>query len=172
MHLSKMPIIETPRCVLRPFTLADAEALNAVNSLTEVMRYTAPVEDSIEKTQQYLVEGPLADYEKFGYGRHACIHKETDKLIGFCGLKYLPDFDETDIGYRLLPDYWGKGLATETSLEVMAYAKSNLGLKRIVGWAMPDNQASINVFPKLGMHYEKNIMVMGTECVQYVWEEK
>ena len=94
----KMPIIETTQTLLRPLTLDDAEALNAVNSRPEVMRFIGPVEESVEKTRQYLLKGPLADYEKHGFGRHACIDKASGKLIGFSGLKYLPSLDEVDIG--------------------------------------------------------------------------
>lgn len=167
-----MPTIETERCTLRPLTLNDAKALNEVNRIPQVMRYIGPVEDDIEKTRWYLEKGPLADYEKFGYGRHACIDKSSGKLIGFCGMKYLPSLQDSDVGYRLLPEYWGKGIATETSMAIMDYAKSTLGLKRVLGLAMPDNRPSINIFPKLGMHYEKNVVIQGAECVQYAWEAK
>ena len=167
-----MQTIETERCILRPLTIDDAEALNAVNRIPQVMRYIGPVEDNIEKTRWYLQKGPLADYEKFGYGRHACIDKSTGKLIGFCGMKYVRSLQDADIGYRLHPDYWGKGIATEISMAAMDYGKSALGLTRILGLAMPDNLGSINIFPKLGMHYEKNVMIQGDECVQYAWEAK
>lgn len=168
----QMPEIETDRCILRPLTLDDAEALNRVNRIPEVVKYIGPVEDDVSKTADYLRHGPLADYAKYGYGRHACIDKATGTLIGFSGLKYLPSLDDVDIGYRFLPDYWGKGLATETSLALMDYAKSTLRLNRVIGLAMPENTASINVFPKLGMQYERNLEFMGDECVLWAWQQK
>ena len=152
-----MKTIETQRTVLRPITLDDVEAFNLVNRLPEVMRYIGPVETDVEQTRAYLIQGPLADYDKYGYGRHACIDKASGRLIGFSGLKYLDDIDDVDIGYRFLPEFWGMGLATETSLVLMDFAKQELGLKRVIGLAMPENHASINVFPKLGMQYEKTI---------------
>ncbi len=167
-----MKIIETERCILRPLTLDDAEALNRVNRIPEVVKYIGPVEDAVAKTADYLRNGPLADYQKFGFGRHACIDKSNNQLIGFCGLKYLPSLDDVDIGYRLLPEYWGKGLATETSLAIMDYAKKTLGLERVIGLAMPENKASINVFPKLGMQYERNLEFMGEDCVLWAWQQK
>lgn len=167
---TSMPVIETSRTILRPLRLEDAKALNQVNRIPDVMRYIGPVEDDVEKTRDYLRNGPLADYEKYGFGRHACIDKQSGKLIGFCGLKYLPDLDDVDIGYRLLPSFWGKGLATETSKELMEYAKSTLGLNRVIGLAMPNNNSSIKVLKKLDMLYEKIILFMGDECVQYAWQ--
>lgn len=167
-----MKTLETPRLLLRALTIDDAAALNRVNSHPEVMRYIGETEKNIEMTRRYLQQGPLADYEKFGYGRYACIDKANDRLIGFCGLKYLPSLDETDVGYRFLPEYWGKGLATETSKVVMKHAADTMHLTRIIGLALPQNTGSINVLRKLRMTYERNLEFMGDECVLYAWEAK
>ena len=167
-HMS-MPTFETERTFLRPFTLDDAHALNQVNKLHSVMRYIGPTETA-EQTRDYLINGPLADYQQWGYGRHAVIDKASEQLIGFCGLKYLADIDETDIGYRLLPSFWGQGLATETALALMDYAKSALQLTRVIALALPDNHASINIFPKLGLEYEKDIVYAGETCVLWSWQ--
>ena len=166
-----MPTFETDRILMRPLTIDDAEGLNNVNRTPDVMKYIGPVEDSVERTRQYLLKGPLADYEKHGFGRHACIDKNTGQLIGFCGLKYVADFDDVDIGYRFLPEYWGKGLATETSELLMDYGKQQLGLKRIVGTALPGNKGSIRVLEKLGLTYEKDVHYLGDTCVFYAWNK-
>lgn len=166
-----MKTIETERCILRPFTIDDALALNAVNRHPEVMRYAGPVEGDVKNTERYLLNGPLKDYQTFGFGRHACIHKESGKLIGFSGLKYMQELKDVDIGYRFLPEFWGKGLATETSLALMAFAKQELKLTRVVGLALPDNEASIRVFPKLGMKFERTVMLEHENCVLWAWNE-
>ena len=168
----KMPELETKRTLLRPLTIEDAAALNVVNRNPQVMRYIGPVEDSVEKTRQYLRQGPLADYQKFGFGRHACIDKHSGQLIGFSGLKYLPELDDVDIGYRFLPEYWGKGLATETSQACMDYARKQLQLKRIIGLALPDNNASIHVLKKLDLTYETTLDFRGELCVLYASHAK
>lgn len=165
-----MPIFETSRILLRPFTLDDAEGLNHVNSVPEVMKYIGPVEDNVERTRNYLLNGPLADYKKHGFGRHACIDKATNKLIGFCGLKYVEDLQDVDIGYRFLPEYWGQGLATETSELLMQYGKNQLNLTRIIGLALPDNGGSIRVLEKLGLTYEKDVHYLGDLCALYGWD--
>ncbi len=69
----------------------------------------------------------------------------TGENIGFAGLKYLEDLDEVDVAYRLLPKYWGKGLATEVALASVRHGFTNLGLKQIIGLAMPENIASVRV---------------------------
>lgn len=165
-----MPIIETDTLLLRPFTLDDAEGLNDVNRDPQVMQFIGPVEDSVVKTRDYLRQGPLADYKKFGFGRHACIDKNTNKVIGFCGLKYVQELQDVDIGYRFLPQYWGKGLATSTGELMMNFAKNELQLKRVIGLALAGNAGSIKVLLKLGLSHQGSVQYLGSECQYYVWQ--
>jgi RimJ/RimL family protein N-acetyltransferase len=147
--------IETDRLILRNFTLDDAAAFQHLNSDPAVLRYTYdPPIETIEDARRILQEAPLADYARYGYGRVACVLKETGELIGFSGLKYLADYGETDIGYRFVQRCWGQGLATESALPMMAYGRDVLGLERIVGIVDPDNLASARVLRKLGLVYE------------------
>lgn len=162
-----MQSLHTERLLLRPLTIEDASALHRLNSDERVMRYIGPLQQSVEDTAHYLQTSPLRDYQLYGYGRHAVIHKDSGEFIGFCGLKYLADLQETDIGYRLHPDYWGQGLALEAAQAAMKFGQHQLNLKRIIGLAMPDNQPSIRLLQKLGMRYEKQVAHLGTECVCY-----
>ena len=150
-----MQSIETDRLILRRFTLDDAPAYQRLNSDPAVLRYTYdPPIETLEEARRILQEAPLADYANYGYGRVACVLKETGELIGFSGLKYLPDYGETDIGYRFVQRCWGQGLATESALPMMVYGREALGLRRIVGIVDPDNRASARVLRKLGLVYE------------------
>ena len=74
---------------------------------------------SVEHARESLRDRPIADYRKHGFGRLACIDLASGRLIGFAGLKYLEDLGEVDLGYRLLPDFWGRGLATEAAQAVL-----------------------------------------------------
>ena len=160
-----MPEFETATVLLRPLTLDDAEALHAVNSNPQVMKYINEPEATVEQTRQYLQNGPLKDYEKYGFGRHACIDKANGKLIGFSGIKYLPEFELVDVGYRFLPEYWGKGLATETSKLTMRYGLDECGLDNLIGLAQPGNHASIRVLEKLGMAHHQRVNFRDDDCV-------
>ncbi len=150
--------IETDRLVLRRFTPADAAAYLPLVALPEVIRYTAdrPLQ-SEEEAAALLASHPIRDYAEFGYGRMACIEKASGRLVGFSGLKYLEDMGETDIGYRFLPDCWGKGYATESAAAIMGKQPALFGLTRIIGLVEPDNTGSVRVLEKLGMRYEKRI---------------
>ncbi|MDQ2691068.1 MAG: GNAT family N-acetyltransferase, partial [Chloroflexota bacterium] len=83
---------------------------------------------------------------------------------GYCGLFYFPDVGgkpEVEIGYRLRRSAWGKGFATEAACAVRDFAFNSLGMQRLIALIDPDNIASIRVAEKLGMQYEKDIMLPG-----------
>ncbi len=149
-------IIETKRLILREFNMMDAEAMFAFGSNLEVSKYTgeAPLK-SLEEANHIIANVSMRDYVKYGFGRWAVIYKPDDILIGFAGLKFLPEFNETDIGYRFLPEYWGKGIATECSLEIIKYGFNNLGLNKIIGIASPENIGSWKVLEKIGLKFYK-----------------
>ena len=117
-----------------------------------------------------LAEYP--DYDKHGSGRWSCIHKESGRFIGFSGLKYLEDFDgEVDLGYRFFPEFWGRGLATESGLASISYGFDVLGLDRIIGLAVPENIGSIRVLQKCGMSFERRTTYDGQNVVLYAIEK-
>ncbi len=148
--------IETERLILRRFTDSDVEAVFEFNSHPEVVRYTGekPLR-SIEEAQNVIDTVWKRDYNIQGYGRFAVVYKPDNKVIGFSGLKWESDIGETDIGYRFLPEYWGKGIATESCLPLLDYGFNDLGLHQIVGLAYPDNVASCKVLEKIGMRHYK-----------------
>ena len=152
--------MQTARLLLRRFTLDDAEAYMPLVSDPAVLRYTGEEpQQSIEAVRQILQTRPLRDYLKYGYGRMACIEKSTGRLVGFCGLKYLEDLNEVDIGYRFMPDTWGKGYATESASAVMNQCRKEGKIKRVIGLVEPENLGSVNVLKKLGLFFERSVIL-------------
>ena len=148
--------IDTPHLLLRPFTIDDAEAYWPLVSLPDVLRYTGEEpKTSLAHVQEILLTRPLNDYQVHGYGRMACIEKSSGRLVGFSGLKFLDDMQETDVGYRFLPECWGKGYATESGRALMAQGRVQCGIARIIGLVQPANGASARVLEKLGLVYER-----------------
>nr|WP_255775781.1 GNAT family N-acetyltransferase [Microbulbifer sediminum] len=143
---------------MRKFTLDDAPGFYALSADPAVVRYTgqAPFASLAEATEA-LKSKPLRDYRERGFGRLACIEKTTGHLVGFCGLKFVPEIKEVDIGYRFLPAYWGRGLATESAQAVMLYGRGEMGLQRIVGLVQPENSGSVRVLKKVGMQFERQV---------------
>ena len=162
-------VLETPRIILREYTEDDAEDFFRLNSNPDVMRYVPddPMQ-SVEEARTILVSHPMADYRERGFGRCACIMKGTGENIGFCGLKYLKEIDDIDLGFRFLPKHWGKGLATEAASECIDYGFSKLALDHIVGFAEPDNHASIRVLEKVGMQFTGMVRLLGCDMRRYV----
>lgn len=147
-------VLETPRLILRSFTLDDVDAMYQLMTVPDVIRYVGnkPAQ-SKQDTLDYLQQHPLRDYQVYGYGRFACVWKETGQVIGFSGIKFLEEISETELGYRFLPEFWGKGLATEAGTAVIQFAQG-LDLTRLVAVIHPDNKGSKQVAIKLGFTLE------------------
>ncbi len=158
---------ETERLEHRAMIASDAEAFFALNSHPEVMRYTGePPLASIDEARDAIVR--YQDFESVGYGRWACILKETGEMIGFSGLKYLPELDCVDVGFRFLPQYWGKGLGTEACAASLTFGFDVLELEEIIGLVLEDNAASIRVLEKCAMHPDGSIEYDGDHALRYV----
>ncbi len=141
---------------MREFISEDAGDFFALCTNPKVMKYIVgeEVPADVEAMREKIASYP--DYKRHGFGRWACIHKATGRLIGFTGLKRLEDFgDEVDLGYRFLPEFWGQGLATESGLPCIRYGFEVLELDRIIGLALPENTGSIRVLQKCGMTFER-----------------
>jgi len=149
-------IIETERIVLREFIEEDYKAVFEFGSNWDVLKYTGDkMLESPEQAREIITNVWYSDYKKYGYGRLAVVYKPKNKIIGFAGLKYLPELDETDIGFRFLPKYWGKGIATEVSIAIINYGFKTLKLEKIIGIAMAHNIGSCKVLEKIGLKFYK-----------------
>src|SRR5205085_8074181 len=96
----------------------------------------------------------IKHWERHGFGRWAIIDKETERFIGYGGLRMLIDTPEAV--YHLAKAYWGLGLATEVAQASLRFGFHIRGFDRIVAIARPENLASIHVMEKIGMRYEKH----------------
>jgi len=164
-------VIETARTRLRRFRLSDAEAVLNFGSNEQVLRRTGDQAlSNIEDAEKVISEVWESDYQRFGYGRFgygrlAVVLKSIDQVIGFAGLKYLPELNETDLGYRILPEHWGKGITSEMIPPVLSYGFEDLGLERIVAHVMPENLASSRVLEKSGFQFVKQAPYPGENVV-------
>ncbi|QQX82076.1 GNAT family N-acetyltransferase [Shewanella sp. KX20019] len=146
-----MIIVETERLVLRRFEPRDTKAIFLLNSIPEILTYIpgAPM-TNISQAEQILNNMILKNYEQFGYGRWAVEHKADAKVIGFCGPKYIEEFDEVELGYRYLPAYWGQGIASEAGSAALSKFM-DYGIKEAIALILIGNKGSEGVAKKLGM---------------------
>ncbi|WP_457618259.1 GNAT family N-acetyltransferase [Lutibacter sp.] len=148
--------LETDRLILREFELSDLQAVYNFASDVEVQKYTGDtILTDLNQAKDIIINVWFSDYKKYGYGRWAVVLKPENKVIGFAGLKYLPELNETDVGFRFLPEYWGIGIATEVSKEILKYGFEILKLEKIIGIVIPENVASSKVLKKLGFNFYK-----------------
>ena len=159
-------VIDTGRLILRRFTLDDLHAFYQLASRPEIIRYaqSTPVA-SLEEARELMKAAPFHDYATYGYGRFACVWKESGDVIGFSGVKFVPEISDTELGYRFFPEYWGMGLATEAGRASIEFASADLGLTRLVAMVHPENVASARVVAKLGFSVEKQLRYSGLEGV-------
>jgi RimJ/RimL family protein N-acetyltransferase len=162
-------VVETDRLWLGEFVPEDAQAIFEVGSNPQVMQYIDENRfTSVAEAEAVIRQHPLADYRKYGFGRWAVVVKANARVIGMTGLKYLPDLGEVDLGYRLLPEYWGRGLATEAGQACLRYGFQTLQLSRIIGLVDPANVRSVRVLEKCGLTFEKMTTFRSLQAAQYV----
>jgi [ribosomal protein S5]-alanine N-acetyltransferase len=155
MHI----VLETPRLILRRFTAADTGLLLQLNSNPEVLKYLhEPLLETEEQALQILQNTILPQY-KNNLGRWAIHLKSTNEFIGWCGLKYRPELEEIDLGYRLMQQYWGKGYAFEAAKHTVDYGFNQLHLKTITGRAHIENTGSLRILEKTGLQFIKEEVV-------------
>jgi [ribosomal protein S5]-alanine N-acetyltransferase len=130
--------------------LADAASLHRIFSDPLLMRFW-PVFTRAE-TEEWVQENRRR-YAQDGFGLWAVTFKGSDEAIGDCGLvRHEVDGSmETDIGWHLLREHWGRGLATEAAQASRDYAFAQLGVERLVAQIHPENAASRRVAEKIGM---------------------
>lgn len=146
-------LFTSERLGFRTWRANDLDALAAINADPEVMRYF-PSTLSRAETQAFIQRMQKQFAEK-GYCYFAVDLLETDLCIGFIGLSE-KSFDApfnpcVDIGWRLAPSAWGKGLATEGARRCLQFAWESCGLEEVVAVAPEVNLPSIQVMQKIGM---------------------
>ena len=167
-----MIVARTTRLILRHFEDSDVDAMGAVFSDVDVMRFGDGVQTKVW-VREWL-RCSLENYQKWGFGPWAVVEKSSRDVIGYCGLFFFADVGgqaDVEIGYRLAQKYWGHGYATEAVIAVRDYASSTLCLPRLIAMIDPDNVASIHVAEKAGLNYEKDVMFDGYDHPDhiYVW---
>ena len=165
------PTIETKRLILRQLSVDDTADLYRNFADAEVMKYWQTRDKTALETRA-RIEAMIAGWQLHGFGDWAVVDKSTSEMIGYCGLHYITDRPEVNLGYLLARSSWGKGYATETSLLAVRYGFEQVGLRQIIGVTAPDNLASIKVLVKCGMSHWQDIVRFGQPRVVYSVGEK
>lgn len=150
-----MMCIETERMLMREFSEDDAMGMFELDSDPMVQKYIGNIPISTLSEAVENINFIRNQYLTNGIGRFALIEKITGSFLGWGGLKLITheinqhkNFYE--LGYRLMPKYWGKGFATEASRAWVDYGFKQLQLQTIYAIADIENQASYHVLNKVG----------------------
>jgi [ribosomal protein S5]-alanine N-acetyltransferase len=155
-----MHVIETARLELRWLTIDDAPFVIELVNDPEWLRFIGDrgVHD-LDSAHAYMVKGPLALYAKWGYGLYVVERKDDGAPIGLCGLVRREGLDDADLGFALLPRFRAQGYAAEAAVAVLAHARQQLGLERIVAITSPGNAESIRLLEHVGFAFERMVQL-------------
>jgi len=150
-----MKILETDRLILRRLERADAEFVFTLVNDPAWLRYIGDrgvrtLADAVD----YILQGPVQSYERYGFGLYLTELRASGVPIGICGLLKRETLPDVDLGFALLPQFWGNGYAHESAAAVLAWGKNTFQLERIVAITSPENHPSIKVLEKLDFKFE------------------
>ena len=151
-----MSEIRTARLLLRRWRQSDLEPFAVMNADPRVSEFLPTPLD--RPASDAFVTRIEAHFEKHGFGLWAVEISDTGSFAGYVGLQTPPFVARftpcVEIGWRLAPETWGKGYATEGARAVLHHAFSNLGLEEILSWTVPANERSRRIMTKLGMTHD------------------
>lgn len=160
-------MLETERLFIRKFAPEDLPRLIEMRSDPEVNVYLGGTKMQNPESLAKRIEFYMNCFEKYGFAMSAMIWKETDEIIGWSGLQPLDETEEIEVGYGMIKDFWGKGIALEAARAWLEFGFHQKNLERIVAVAYPENKNSWRIMERLGMRYEKTEPHYGAECVFY-----
>lgn len=148
--------LRTKRLLLREWKDEDIEPLARMNDDPKVVRYLARLAD--RNAIEVWINTQREHFKKHGYGLWALQRSDVSGCIGFCGLVNVPYqahfTPAVEIAWRLYPDWWGRGYATEAAVAALAFGFQNLKLNQIVANAAADNVASRRLMERIGMSHD------------------
>jgi RimJ/RimL family protein N-acetyltransferase len=146
-----MEVFATERLSIRRLDAGDVAALHAVYGDADAMRWVGDGQPlALERCREW-VRVTERNYAAHGYGMFTVRARDSDDVVGFCGLVHPGGQADAEIKYALNRAHWGKGYATEVATGMLRYGASVHGLARIIATAAPENLASHRVLAKAGM---------------------
>jgi len=160
--------LESERLLIRNWRLPDdEEEARAIFCDPEVMRFIpagtfAP--DAIPRILGRMIERD----ERDGFGVWPVVEKASGRVIGECGITYIPDTTDVEIAWLFSRAAWGKGFASEAARAVLAHAFGPAGIARVYALVLPENKASIGVANRLGMRFDRVVRAYKRDMLRYV----
>ena len=145
-------ILQTPRLVVREFSLTDAPALQGICGNRRTMRQVGDGTTLDLARCEEWIGVSLRDYAGKGHGACAVFVKGEAQMAGYAGIVSAPRRADPEIIYALRPQWWRQGLAGELIPALLEYGFSKRRLPRMVATVAPGNIASCRAVERAGMH--------------------
>jgi [ribosomal protein S5]-alanine N-acetyltransferase len=154
--------LETERLILRSFREEDIDRMAQLFANWDFMRFSLGVFTQRKQTVAFIEK--VTGWDRAGIpSQFAVVPRGEDAVIGYCGFFYHPEhgIEDIEIGYRLDPRYWNRGLITEAARAVRDHGFRDWDLSRVISLIHPENVPSRRVAEKNGMKVEKEITFRG-----------
>ncbi len=161
------PTIQTQRLLLRQFRPEDAEILFDILQEKDILKYFPNPKPPEKNKVQKLIQSQIDQWAELGYAWWAVESLADGAFLGWTGLQYLPETDETEVGYLLRRSAWGQGFATETAIAGIRFGFDHFDFPEIIGITHPENIASQRVLEKAGMQLDQRTIYFGMDCHRY-----
>lgn len=156
-------ITSTARLQLEKLVLADASFIFKLVNEPGWLKFIGDRGvKTLKDAEGYIINGPQKSYQEQGYGLYK-VSLADQTPIGLCGLLKRDNLEHPDIGFASLAEFTGKGYAVEAAEATMKYAKEVLNINTILGITRSENEKSIRLLEKLGMHFERMIQMHDDE---------
>jgi RimJ/RimL family protein N-acetyltransferase len=146
------PWLETLRLALREFAPGDGDDLYRLDRDPRVIRHIVGLKSATYDDAAATLRRIMRYYRLYPeLGAWYATRRDTGRFIGWFSLKYAGESPDIEIGYRLVPEAWGQGFATEGATALLNFGFDELGLHRIIGVTDRGNRASQKVLLKAGL---------------------
>src|SRR3954471_7335997 len=159
--------LQTARLMLRSFREEDVDAMTQLFANPDFMRFSLGVFTERKQTIAFIEK--VMGLDRLGIpSQFGVVPRGEYAIVGYCGFYHHAEVSgEIEIGYRLHPDYWNRGLITEAAGAVRDHAFRDQKLSRVISLIHPENSPSRRVAEKNGMMIEREITFRGFPTLVY-----
>ena len=151
-------VCETERLIIRQFELSDTDFIIRLLNEESFIRYIA---DKNIRTQEdainYLKHGPMASYDKYGFGLNLVYLKSDNTPIGMCGILKRDELEYPDLGYAFLTEFGDKGYASEAAEKTLKVTMATCSLDTVFAVTLLDNSRSNKLLKKVGFSFKETM---------------